>query len=170
MFMLPPDPAVYPHFNIYPVITSVVKPVHPTPAPSTSNSMSTTDVRLSPGYPSLVICESLNRKHGAQVFRCHPCVDPSVYPWIDIYPSVVGGLTRPPSPVSSRQSRIRLVAHARTKPSKWFTADRNAPPVPKLPDLATLLAFSQPPPSPSPHSRKPSLREHLGYPVMSICN
>lgn len=64
MLMLPLDPAVYPHLNIYPAITDVSKPVHPTLDPPMSNSTKSTGVQLAPGYPSLVICESLNRKHG----------------------------------------------------------------------------------------------------------
>lgn len=170
MFTLRSDPAVYPYLNIYPAITGIYKPVHPTLVPSISNSTKTADVQQPLGYPTLVICESQSRKHAARVLRYHSRVDPSVYPWIDIYPSIAGELPRPLSSVSSRQSRTRLAAHARTKPSRWFTADENAPPVPKLPVYATLQAFSQAPLSPTTRSRKSSLREHLTYPVMSICN
>jgi len=77
MLMLSSDPAVYPHLDIYPAITDVSEPVHPTPVLSMSNSTKT-DIQLSPGYPSLVICESPSRKHGPkcsyttslQILRC----------------------------------------------------------------------------------------------------
>jgi len=169
MLMLPSDPAVYPHLNIYPAITDVSKPVHPTPVLPISNSKKATGVQLAPGYPSLVICESPNRKHGPE-YSYDFAVDPSVYPWIDVYPSIVGEITRPLSLVSPRQPRTRMAPYARTKQRKRFTADEDAPPVPKLPDYVTLQALSQIPPSPQQHSQKLSLQEHLAYPVMSICD
>jgi len=168
--MRPLDPAVYPHLNIYRAIAGVSKPVHPTPVPSVSDNMGVAGVRLTPGYPSLVICESPSLKHSALVLRYQFGVDPSVYPWIDIYPSVVGEITRSTSPVYFRQYRTRLATHTRTKLRRGFTADEDAPPVPKLPDYATLQALSQTPPSPQQPGRKLSLQEHLAYPVMSICD
>ena len=98
-------------------------------------------------------------------------VDPSVYPWIDVYPSIFGEITRPPSPISFRQLRIRLAPSARTKQRKRFTADEDAPPVPKLPDYVTLQALSQAPPSPPQYGQKlSSLQESVVYPVVSICD
>ena len=98
----------------------------------------------------------------------HLDVDPSVYPWIDIYPSIAGEISRPLTSVSFRQSRTRPGTHARTKLRKRFTADEDAPPVPKLPDYATLRALSQVPPSPLQHNRL-SIQEHA-YPTISICD
>jgi len=76
------------------------------------------------------------------VLRYHLDVDPSVYPWIDIYPPIAGEVSRPLTSVSFCQSRTRPGTHARTKPRKRFTADEDARPVPKLPDYATLQALS----------------------------
>ena len=77
MFMLSSDPAVYPHLSVYPTITDFSKPVHPTPVLPISNSTKAY-IQLSPGYPSLVICESPSWKHGPkcsyatslQILRC----------------------------------------------------------------------------------------------------
>jgi hypothetical protein len=142
--------------------------MHSTPVLPTSNETKSAEIRLTLGYPSLVICESPSRKHGPEC-SCDFAADPSVYPWIDVYPSVAGEITRPLSFVSLRQPRARLAPHARTKQRKRFTADDDAPPVPKLPDYVTLQALSQPPPSPSQHSQKFSLQEHLGSSTTSIC-
>jgi len=101
---------------------------------------------------------------------CDFAADPSVYPWIDVYPSIAGEITRPLSPVSFRQPRTRLAPYARTKQRKLFTADEDAPPVPKLPDYVTLQALSKTPPSSPQHGQELFLQEQLAYPVMSICD
>jgi len=139
------------------------------PVPSMSNNV----VQSTPGYPSLVICESPTRGCGVCTLKYRSFADPSVYPWIDVYPSAAGGSTRPPSsPLSpsSRQPRTRSPTHTRAKPRNWFTADENAPPVPKLPSYATPQAISPASRSPPQHSRKFSTQEHLAYPVISICD
>ena len=101
---------------------------------------------------------------------CQLGTDPSVYPWIDVYPPIVGGVAQLPSQASTRQPRNRLAAHPRTKPRKRFTADEDAPPVPKLPDYLTLRTLSQlTPPLPQLGHASP-LQEHLAYPVISICD
>lgn len=63
--MLPTDPAVYPHLKIYPTVTDVSKMVNPMPILYVSNSAVAPKVQPTPGYPSLVICESQNREHVA---------------------------------------------------------------------------------------------------------
>ena len=168
MFTPPLDPAVYPHLNIYPAITSSSRPAHPTPVPSVPNSMKATDIQRALGYPSLVICESrvVNMDPSSHDFAA----DPSVYPWIDVYPSVPGEVSRPLSPVSFRQLRARAAIHTRAKLRKRFTADQDAPPVPKLPDYATLRALSYTPPSSPRRDRKLPIQRHIAYPVMSICD
>jgi len=54
------DPTVYPYLTIYPAVTGVSKPVHPTPVPCASNIVESTGVQSKLGYPSLVICKSPN--------------------------------------------------------------------------------------------------------------
>lgn len=168
--MRPADPAVYPHLNIYPAIIGVSKPVHPKRVPSVPNNTAPTDGQFALGYPSLVICESPRRGRGTRIPNYRFSVDPSVYPWIDVYPSIAGELARLLLVVSLRQLRTRSAPHARIKSRNWFTADESAPPVPKLPDHATLQALSQGPPSPSHHNRKLPLQEHLTNPAVSICD
>lgn len=159
------DPAVYPHLNIYPTIAGACKPVHPTPVPSALDSIKAADVYPSLNYPFLVICKSQTL---ARPFRYLLGTDPSAYPWIDVYPSAAGGVTRPPSQVYIRQARTRLASHPRTKLRKRFTADEDAPPVPKLPEYVTVQGVSQ---MPSPqHGRMLSFRGTFAYPVMSICD
>lgn len=168
MLILPLDPAIYPHLNIYPAVTDISKPQQSTPASPMSIGAKATDIHPTFCYPSLVICESPSHKHRLECSYDF-AADPSVYPWIDVYPSVASEVTRPLSPVSFRQPRTRSAAYARAKLRKRFTAN-DAPPVPKLPDYVTLQALSQTPPSPPQHSQKLSIQEHLAYPVMSICD
>ena len=78
MLILPLDPAIYPHLNIYPAVTDVSKPQQSTPASPMSIGAKATDIHPTFCYPSLVICESPSRKHrlecsymiSLQILRC----------------------------------------------------------------------------------------------------
>ena len=61
--MRPSDPAVYPHLDIYPAVSGVLKPVHATPVSHPSSAMGAVDFQLASAYPFLVICESPSREY-----------------------------------------------------------------------------------------------------------
>jgi hypothetical protein len=63
--MRPSDPAVYPHLDIYPAVSCVLKPVDATPVPPMPNTMGPVDFQLASAYPFLVICESPSREYVA---------------------------------------------------------------------------------------------------------
>ena len=163
------DPAVYPHLSIYPPIAGVSKPPPQTLASPTLNSTKATGIHLASGYPSLVICKS--SYCGRESVLTHDLIaDPPVYPWIDVYPSAAGEVSKPLPLPSSRQPRTRLALHTRPKSRKRFTASEDAPPVPKLPDYVILQGLSPTSPHSPRQGQKRSLQEPLAYPVMSICD
>ena len=72
------DPAIYPLFNIYPA---------PLSAESSSSETKDASTRLSASYPAIEICKWLNVVRFP--LQSHSrLLDPTVYPYLTIYPAV----------------------------------------------------------------------------------
>jgi hypothetical protein len=86
------DPPVYPHFDLY--SRGAAEP--------TTREESKTNVTTSP-YPYLVVCTFFNCI--AKCYFTDYAVDPLVYPYLDLYPSIPPRIA---PPVASGKSVVRI--------------------------------------------------------------